>query len=218
MAPAHQRLESDDASSLDLYLRLVQKEELLHRDRFAKLRDHGDARADFRIHGIGEEPIGASTFRLRSVECDVGMGKQRLCVERFRSIDSDADARAAADSIAVDRERIADGLQDLVGEKGGVRRLLDADQDDGKLVAAEPSDRVGLANDRPEPLPHLLKQKIANGMAEGVVDILEVIEVEIQHRESLVTAARPGDCLLERLDEDAAICQAGQDCRSGPSG
>jgi hypothetical protein len=116
------------------------------------------------------------------------------------------------------RERIADGFQYLVGNNGGVFGFLNADQDDRKLVAAEPSNRVGLANNGLEPLRHSLKQQIADAMAERVVDVLEVVQVKVQNRKGVGVTMCPGNCLLERLDKDAAVCQSGQDIAPGQLG
>ena len=47
-------------------------------------------------------------------------------------------------------------------------------------------------------------------MAERVVDILEMIEIEIQYREACGAPARPSDRLLESLDEDTPVREACQ--------
>ena len=123
-----------------------------------------------------------------------------------------------SDPVALDVEWLADGHDNLVRnlaaataaswraigspmasrilrDRGRVRGLLDIAQDDGKLIAAESGDRVDLANARPEPLGHGLKQEIADRMAERVVHVLEMIEIEIQDREALHRRrARAIDC------------------------
>ena len=49
---------------------------------------------------------------------------------------------------------------------------------DGELVAAHARDGVGLAHQSAQPIGHHLQQLVADGMAERVVDVLEVVEVE----------------------------------------
>ena len=47
-------------------------------------------------------------------------------------------------------------------------------------------------------------------MAECVVDVLEMIEVDIQNCKIFGIPARPGDYLLQRVDKDAPVRQPGQ--------
>ena len=51
-----------------------------------------------------------------------------------------------------------------------------------ELVAAEPADRVALAQDAGEPGGDAAQQLVAGGVAEGVVDVLEAVEVDEQRR------------------------------------
>ena len=54
-------------------------------------------------------------------------------------------------------------------------------QQDAELVAAEPRDHVLLSERRAQALGHLLQQAVAGVVAERVVDLLEVIEVDQHH-------------------------------------
>ena len=56
---------------------------------------------------------------------------------------------------------------------------------------------------------HHLEQLVADRMAERVVDALEAVEIEIEHRE-LVAAADAGQRLGEPLAEQHAVGQIGQ--------
>jgi hypothetical protein len=58
----------------------------------------------------------------------------------------------------------------------------------GELVAAEPRNDVGPSRDAQNPFRRLLQQQIARGMPERVVDLLEMIQVEIEHRERAAAA------------------------------
>ena len=57
---------------------------------------------------------------------------------------------------------------------------------------------------------HLDQQLVAGGVAEHVVDFLQAVEVERQHREFLVGAAASLDHLRQRLQECGAVRQIGQ--------
>ena len=56
----------------------------------------------------------------------------------------------------------------------------------------------------------LLQQGIAGGVAEGVVDALEAIEVEEEDGQALASLARACDLALEALDGIAYIPQLGR--------
>ena len=94
-------------------------------------------------------------------------------------------------------------------QHGGVERLLDAGLDDGEFVAAEARDGVGLAHAAAQPLGHDLEQLVADRMAERVVDALEVVEVEIEHRK-LAAAPDAGQRLGQPLAKQQAVGQVGE--------
>ena len=81
---------------------------------------------------------------------------------------------------------------------------------DGELLAAEPADQVERpelgASGRRENLQHA----IANGVAEAVVDRLEVIEVGEQHRRRPRLGVAPLAERHHRLDKGAAVGDAGE--------
>ena len=53
--------------------------------------------------------------------------------------------------------------------------------DDGELVAADAGDEIVAADGVGEPLRHRADQLVADRMAERIVDVLEVVEVDVEH-------------------------------------
>ena len=109
-----------------------------------------------------------------------------------------------------------DGLLEALGDVGGVLGALDVLEQHGELVAAEPGGGVGRAERREQPLADLAEHLVSDGVAEAVVDRLEVVEVDEHdaHRRALLRAPRqrvrdaigeecavrePGDRVVERL-------------------
>ena len=89
-----------------------------------------------------------------------------------------------------------------------VRRVLGMPQlgeDDRELVAADAGHRVVLADAVAEALRHLQQQLVAGRVAEGVVDGLEVIEVDEHHRQRLPAAARAIDAEREAVGEELPV-------------
>ena len=81
-----------------------------------------------------------------------------------------------------------------------------------ELVAAEAGQRVALTQARLEPARHGDQQLVADQVAEAVVDDLEAIEIEVEHRERVADAPQPEllEAAAEPLDEHRAVVEAGQ--------
>ena len=104
-----------------------------------------------------------------------------------------------------------DLLDQPVGEVRERAVVMLARQHRLELVAAEPADLAFLADHRGQPLRNLLQQRVADGVTERVVDVLEAIEID---QEQGAAAAIRIALLLQRLVERAphqhAIGQVGQ--------
>ena len=85
-------------------------------------------------------------------------------------------------------------------------------QENGELVSAQPGKRVARPQARLETARRGDQQLVADQVPETVVDDLESVEIEIQHRERI--AAAPQLELVEPapepLHEDPAVDQSGQ--------
>ncbi len=80
-------------------------------------------------------------------------------------------------------------------------------QQHAELVAAESGDHVALARGAAEPGGDRPQQLVAALVAESVVDVLEVVQVDEQHRVASGAAfARP----LDRVEEQHPVRQPGQ--------
>jgi hypothetical protein len=78
-----------------------------------------------------------------------------------------------------------------------------------ELVAAEPGHHVDAARGAAQPVGHLGEQRVARRVAEGVVDHLEVVEVDVEHRHArggVGAAARAP----HRLEELGAVGEPGE--------
>ena len=90
----------------------------------------------------------------------------------------DADARPHVDGVAVDDERRLERLLDLPDDGRGAGQVGALARQDPELVAAEARDRVAVAQAADEALGDELQQHVAVLVAERVVDLLELVEVE----------------------------------------
>ena len=94
--------------------------------------------------------------------------------------DGDADAGADDDGLAGDRVGRADRGDHARGHglQGGV--IEAAGGDDGEFVAAEAGDQVVAAQGAAQPLGDAADQLVADRVAERVVDVLEMVEIDVE--------------------------------------
>ena len=77
-------------------------------------------------------------------------------------------------------------------------------------IAPEASEGVRVTQQRAEPAGHLPKQLVAHGVTEGVVDLLETVQVENQHCERFRLSARRQDRLPNAVAEEDPVRNPGQ--------
>ena len=104
-----------------------------------------------------------------------------------------ADAHPDFDGVAVDDERRFERLLDLPDDGRDAGQVDARTDEDAELVAAEPRDRVLVAQAADEPLGHELEEFVTVLVAERVVDLLEVIEVQDEETEGLAGSLRRAD-------------------------
>ena len=68
--------------------------------------------------------------------------------------------------------------------------MTDVTQDQGELVTCVACDGVWRSHARAQALGNAKQYLVAHGVAEGVVDLLETVEIEEHHRETLAGPAR----------------------------
>jgi hypothetical protein len=73
-----------------------------------------------------------------------------------------------------------------------------------------PADGIRGANTAQQPCRDRLQKKIADSMAQGIVDLLEPIQIDEQQAHALARWARGGDRLLDAVVEQGAIGQIGE--------
>ena len=105
---------------------------------------------------------------------------------------------------------IPDGLSEVLGDplRGLERAVL---QEHAELVAAEARERIGSADTGLHHARELFQEAIAGLVPAGVVDHLELVEVEIeQHMAHAIATARGEQRLVEPRFELTTIDQSGE--------
>ena len=75
-------------------------------------------------------------------------------------------------------------------------------QQDRELVTAQPGDGVPASHGPPQPLGDLDEEQVAEVVAVGVVDVLEAVQVQHQHRRRSPRPSVAVEDLVELLDEE----------------
>ena len=138
---------------------------------------------------VGEQCVGRLEPRLRHRNADAG---------RYGNLDAE---RA---------HRLRDCGPDSVCDGERIAHAGEVFADGEELVAAEPHQRIGGPDDRAHLLRHSDEQPVACGMVDGVVDQLEVVEVDEEHRDGCLRAPRPCERRLQPLLHDRPVGQPGE--------
>ncbi len=159
----------------------------------AQARLDGDAFLELPVHrGIEKlEVVPAAVLGL--VHGRIGVSEQLAHVRAIARKDAHADTHRRDQRPTVDDHRIQQRFVDATRGFEHLLRGLDVLQHDDEFVAAHAHDHVLGAHRRADTLRDGLQQLVARLVSPGVVDMLEAIEIQKQHREHL-------SCLAGLLD------------------
>ncbi len=118
------------------------------------------------------------------VHRDVGAPHQRLRVLAVGRVPRDADAAVHLQRDVVEHDRLAHAREHVLDDRRQRRHVVGPHRrQDRELVAAEARDHPAFADPLGQSRPEMGEQIVAVLVAERVVDVLEVVEVEQHHCE-----------------------------------
>ncbi len=212
VVPAHQRLDADHLrADVDPVpqrdLGLVVQLELVGVQRAAQRGQQAEPVGRVAVPG-GVVHLDAGVLLLGQVHRDVGPAHQLLDVGAVVGVDGDPDARLQLEEHLLEVERLDQRVAHPARHVGDVVVRPDVGHHHGELVAAEPGHQVLRPQHALDPPRHQLEQPVADVVAEGVVDLLEPVQVQQRDREPL--DVRTIDRLAEPLQQQLAVGQPGQ--------
>ena len=210
MRPAHERLEGDDRLAVGRDNRLVMQQELVVGDGLAQIVLDRLAHADGLVHLPLEDAVAVAPLAFRFVEGGVGEPHEGLAVAPVLRREGDADGDAHRDRRLADIEWPRHAVENAPRQELGRFRVAQPGLDDGEFVAAEPRQRVAFAEQVLQALRRQLEEPVAGLVAEGVVDVLEAVEIEEQDRKPGIGAREPVQLLVETLRKQETVRQSGQ--------
>ena len=207
--PAHERLDLGHRAVAQLHDRLVVQLELAALDGGAQRLLERELLDGPLVEVLLEDHALVAALVLGPVHGHVGVADERLGRHRRVRRVGDADAGGDEELAAVgEHERLAQLRRRTASAAAAASpRRRSPVAHDHELVAAEAARacRPG-ASGSLEPLGHLLQHEVADGVALGVVDDLEAVEVDEQHGD----AAEPRPAIdHERLVDAAASAAPG---------
>ena len=212
--PAHQGLGAHQAA-VGGHQRLVVKHQLVAIEGAAQGVFEGQALAAHRVHARGEELDAVAARLLGPVHGHVGPVEEDLGVPPVVGVDRHADAGGQAELAAGQPEGFVEGRQQARGagtQPGPVVAL--GDQHD-ELVAAVAQHALAGAQHRLEAPRDLDQQLVAHVVAEGVVDVLEAVEIEETQGQPTPQPVGQGGRLAHHGGQLGAGGQAGEEVVAG---
>ncbi len=211
--PADQRLDPNHLGALELVDRLIEELELS-----ARILNRG-AQVGFQLgpvffahaHARVVEHETVLAGGLGGVEGEVGVAQQRVGVGVGTDRDPDADRTRGDLAPVVELDRLAQDLGEAVGEQVQRRLAVSQFAQHDELVAAEPADRVPLADRPPQPFSDGPQQLIPGRVAVVVVDVLEAVDVDEQGSgDGTQLGCRALDQLFGPVQDQRAVGEPGE--------
>ena len=208
VVPADQRLGPDREAGAQVDARLEVQHELVERDGVGQVADEGQPfhAGAVLLGGVDRRP-GARP--LGHVHGHVGPLDERGHVVGVLGEQGDADGGVGLQADVAHEERLDERVADAGRHLAGIVLGDLAGEHQGELVAAEPGHQsvVELLGEAVADAP---QQLVADVVAEGVVDLLELVEVHHQQRHLLAGGRRLPHRAVQLLVEQAPVGQAGE--------
>ena len=214
MLPAHQGFGPEQLA-VEVDLGLVMEKEFAALQARAHLPLQCCAGVDARLHLRVEEAQGIAPAALGFVHGQVGALEQFLDITLGVGKQRHANAGGAVVRLAgqfVGRSQAAQHFAghrlDFANDQLWLARQAFEEQD--KFIAAEACQGVAGTALFAQAFADLLQQLVAKGMAEGVVDVLEMVQVDKQQGAFLAFAPVAGQGLVQAIEQQAAVGQASE--------
>ncbi|MCY1227767.1 hypothetical protein D9M72_400550 [compost metagenome] len=217
--PAHQSLDAEDGSAVQIGNGLVLEAELAG--------GHGGGQVPFEGGAVRHMVVALGVEKLETclsavfgqIHREVRLPQQLGSVCGFRAPLCRAHAGRDGQPVVADEERRAQRPVDPIGDPGGDRAGVVVQHNDRELVSAEPGNHVVGADAALEAGGQLDEQGITPLMSQRIVDLLEVVDVDEQQPLVPVPAGASGPkgC-REAFHQGRPVCQAGEGIVRRPVG
>ena len=178
MPPAQKRLEPDNVIGREVDDWLIVDLKLLGGQRLAEFTLERVPLLHLRVHLALEKPERAAPISLGPVKSEIRIAHQLRRGISVVGADGDANTDPDDHQLRVDLIGRSDRVDNAKRKRGRVRWFRNPHLHDRELIPAHACHRISLPDQRTQPIGHHLKELVAGGMPERIVDGLEVIEIE----------------------------------------
>ena len=151
------------------------------------------------IHRGFKKTIGLPAAFLGLIHGSVGVFQQRLGFGAVVGVDADADAGRDVKLMFLDQMGVRHGLEQSFRGDGDILGVGDFREQHDEFVAALPADRIRTAYTAFQAAGDRLQELVADRVAERIIDVLEAIEVETEHRDVSEISSFQGDRLRDAI-------------------
>ena len=169
---------------------LIENLELSARDRLGEFRLQQPGLAQMNLQARLEMDDAVAAVRLGAVKREIRVAQQGLDVGAVARRARQADADANRDDVAFDVEGLAHARDDALRQSAAVLSFAFR-RENGEFVAAHPRDKIVGSRGRAQARGDPDQQRIAGRMAHGVVDGLELVEIDEQHGQGRLGSLQP---------------------------
>ena len=183
------RLDPAHAAAAQVHLRLVEEHELAALQAAADLAEQHQATGVEAVV-LGRVGLGAAALRLGAHERQIGALQQGVHVVGVLAHDGQPDVRLDVQLHAVAGDRLLEALLDFVRDRERLCDVLDAGAQNLVVVGAGTRDDDIVIERGADAPPDLAQHAVAGRGAERVVDLLEAVDVDQQHRDLALGVSR----------------------------
>lgn len=170
----------------------------------ARKRNNGRERT------LGSESETALAPGLDLIHNLISLADQGFLGVAVIGIDTDADGNTEATDLAVHQHRLAEGIKYFLSNHRHRFPGMNIMENDNKLIATQPGDGIGTTHRGKEPPGHLFQHMIAGFMAQGVINHLEIVEIQKEQGQFMAMPFSDGYTALQTVREEMAVDQAGE--------
>ena len=207
--PADQRFGTDDGPGGNVHLRLVVQAEVAPHQSLAHGVVQLHAGQQIHVHLALVETHRGTAMLLDAVHGVIGIFDELSHVLPVSGIHRHTDAAGDDEAHVITLKRLRQHFQNALTDDF-TRVHIGLVQDDHKLVTAQAGHGVIGAQAFFDAVGHLHQHHVAKTVAQGVIDVLEAVQVNEHDRKAMVVALRHGNGLLDPLTQHHPVGQASQ--------
>ena len=209
MPPTNQCFNTDDQSALQADQRLVIQREFIQAKRPPQIALDQQTLQHRRVHCAGVELKGVTPLFLGLVHRCIGVLEQGFGILSVLRVKADAQRGCHGQLVPTDKKGLIADFNQTPGDLGG-RTGMGRRQRKDEFIATQAGQGIDPPDHGRQTLGHRAKQFIAQAVPQGIVDPLEVVEIEKNQRRGPLLALGDGKQLDHPVGQQTAVRQASQ--------